>query len=961
MNNKYLSMIQGQQSGLNISDLIMQGIAKEFVNSIFDDDTAEEQAQQRIDIQVERGLETRESKNISNSNSANTRYLNAIDTYQARYKADIQNIADGILKNTIDYKDKNGNIDYTKQITDLNSKLDNYSNNFAKMFGGDKGENFGVYSYRGLDENGKEKIFQGQDMFGGQIAKDIHNQINNHIQATKIKAASKNNLSSTYQDVNNALLALPDKELDYKGLGNKGSVLDIIDRLEKSLKESTAAGIDIPSGLDRNFARIQEHRAALERAKEFDVKDEIGLQLAPNLGTLPFLLEDAEIDKLDEQGKKDYEAIKGRLMVDGKGVSIKDVADEVDKLLRNGGVAQVRQANFLMDRLLPGENLSSKTATLKKAEAELIRKQKLGVINENLNSQRTSVNANSAFIAGYLNQDAQITDEGVIFSKKERVDEAEKTRGLSIEESSNPSVVQGVNLLKNILQPLKRRTTTSTDYNVTDEEMILLNRAAPEMAKMIMFGLTDDQDINQVFLTDGKVKYGFNYQGKADGVIDINKLQGKDLEVFTRFMMEDVELAGSKGLNSTVNNKAFWSSLYFGKDNKTSSFTTDDNAALVGVEGKIFRGFNEIMSLKYGNMKGVVNLDKQLTNLTSQIEDLENDANNTNLQETKVVQQSDKDSKVSKKNETEKKEEITNPLKDPKRVVKTDAVLEEEDDLRETGVELRNIVNKYEDLRNGNPKIVTILESLDKLDDITKNSLREKGYLDEGLKEPLGHNVSLGINEIKAGFNAEMDIARKAYADAKGMGLTGWFSNVGDSADAGMRILNDLEKNGEKSKYNNAKLNTLLSRYQQVKKDTNNVLQPLVDYANQRQFMRKSNVDSLRPSLLGGSNMLGSVELMLQDDVRSGNALGEGMQYYMTGGQRLRDDKELLKDQLNALRQDPKNNVDEIKKIFTKLNQERAAKRKQFDYQASSLDKIEEDALAVLDDIMNETTLASNP
>ncbi len=206
-----------------------------------------------------------------------------------------------------------------------------------------------------------------------------------------------------------------------------------------------------------------------------------------------------------------------------------------------------------------------------------------------------------------------------------------------------------------------------------------------------------------------------------------------------------------------------------------------------------------------------------------------------------------------------------------------------------------------------------------------------------------------------------MDIARKAYADAKGMGLTGWFSNVGDSADAGMRILNDLEKNGEKSKYNNAKLNTLLSQYQQVKKDTNNVLQPLVDYTNQRQFMRKSNVDSFRPSMLGGSNMLGSAELMIKDDVRSGNALGEDMQFYMTGGQRVRDDKELLRDQLNKLRKDPKNNVDEIKEIFTKLNQERAAKRKQFDYQASSLDMIEEDALAVLDDIMNETTLATTP
>ena len=85
------------------------------------------------------------------------------------------------------------------------------------------------------------------------------------------------------------------------------------------------------------------------------------------------------------------------------------------------------------------------------------------------------------------------------------------------------------------------------------------------------------------------------------------------------------------------------------------------------------------------------------------------------------------------------------------------------------------------------------------------------------------------------------------------------------------------------------------------------------------------------------------------------------MQYYMTGGQRLRDDKKLLKEQIDVLSKDPKNNVDEIRNIFTKLNQERAAKRKQFDYQASSLDMIEEDALAVLDEIMNETTLASNP
>lgn len=961
MNNKYLSMIQGQQSGLNISDLIMQGIAKEFVNSIFDDDTAEEQAQQRIDIQVEKGLETRESKNITNSNNANARYLNAVDTYQARYKADIQNIADGILKNVVDYKDKDGNIDYTKQINDLNLKLDNYSNNFAKMFGDGKGEGFGTYTYRGLDEEGKEQIFQGQDMFGGKIAKDIHDQINNHIQATKIKAASKNNLSNTYQDVNNAILKLSDKELDYKGLGNQGSVLDIIDKMEKSLAESTVAGVDVPSGLERNFARIQEHRAALERAKEFDIKDELGLQLAPNLGTLPFLLEDAEIDKLDAQGKKDYEAIKGRLMVDGKGVSIKDVANEIDILLRNGGVAQVRQANFLMDRLLPGEDLSTKTATLKRAEAELIRKQKLGVINENLNSQFTSVNANSAFIAGYLNQEAQITDEGVIFSKKERVDEAEKTRGLSIEESSNPAVVQGVNLLKNILQPLRRRATTSIDYNVSDEEMILLNRATPEMAKMIMFGLTDDQDINQVFLTDGKVKYGFNYQGKADGVIDINKLQGKDLEVFTRFMMEDVELAGSKGLASTVNNKAFWSSLYFGKDNKTSGFTVKDNASLAGVEGKIFRGFNEIMALKYGNMKGVVNLDKQLTNLDNQIKELDNDANNTNIQENKTVQQSDKNSKVGKKDETKKEEEIKNPLKDPKRVVRTDAVLQEEDDLIETGVELRNITNKIEDLRKGNPELVNILSSLDKLEDISIKQLRENGYHDKGLKESLGHNVSLGINEIKAGFNAEMDIARQVYSDAKGMGLTGWFANIGDSADAGMKIIRDLEKNGEKSKYNNAKLNTLLSRYQQIKKDNNNLVQPLVDYVNYRGFMKNRDAESFRPTMIGGSNMLGTAQDLIAGDVRTGNALGEGMQYYMTGGQRLRDDKKLLKEQIDLLKKDPKNNVDEIRNIFTKLNQERAAKREQFDYQASSLDMIEKDALSVLDEIMNETTLATNP
>jgi len=176
-----------------------------------------------------------------------------------------------------------------------------------------------------------------------------------------------------------------------------------------------------------------------------------------------------------------------------------------------------------------------------------------------------------------------------------------------------------------------------------------------------------------------------------------------------------------------------------------------------------------------------------------------------------------------------------------------------------------------------------------------------------------------------------------------------------------MKIIRDLEKNGEKSKYNNAKLNTLLSQYQQIKKDNNNLVQPLVDYVNYRGFMKNRDAESFRPTMIGGSNMLGTAQQLIAGDVRTGNALGQGMQYYMTGGQRLRDDKKLLKEQIDLLSKDPKNNVDEIRNIFTKLNQERAAKREQFDYQASSLDMIEEDALAVLDEIMNETTLATNP
>lgn len=954
-NNKYLSMIQGQQSGLSISDLIMKGIANEFVKSIFDDDTVTDQ--QKLDIQVDNKLESRESKNISASNSANSKYVDAAQTYQIRYKADIQNIADGILKNTTDYRDKEGNIDYTKQVVDLNKQLDNYSKSFSNMFGDGKG-NFGNYAYRGLNEDGKEQVFQGQDEFSGKIAKNVYNQINNHVQAEKIKASSRNNLNATYQDVNNALQKLPDAELDYKGLGNKGSVLNIIDKMEKSLAESQSANIGIPSGLENNFKKIQEQRAALERASKFDVKDEIGLQLNPKLGTLPFLLEDAEVEKLEGQEKKDYEALKGRLMVDGKGIAIKDVANEVDKLIRNGGVAQVRQANFLMDRLLPGADLSNKTLILKRQEQDAIRKQKIGVINENRNSQVVSMKSNAAFIAGYLNQDAQITDEGVIFSSKERVGDAEKTRGLAIEESANPAVVQGVNNLKHLLQPLNKRSTTSIDYNTTDEEMIMLNKAAPEMAKMIMFGLTDDQDINNTFLTDGKVKYGFNYQGDKKGVIDINNLQGDEIEAFTRFMMEDVELAGQRGLSSTTNNKAFWNSLYLGKGNETSGFKEKDNPSLTGVEAKIFRGFNEMMSLKYGNVKGMKNYNSQLSNIENQIKEVENDTNNSNVEEDKVVQQGDKGSKDGKKNEEEKK---VNPFEDKNRTVQSPALLEERGDLSETGVELKNIIGKYEDLRSGNPQIVTILESLDNLEDISKNSLREKGYHDKGLKKALGSDVSLGINEIKSGFNAEMDIARKVYENAKGMGLTGWFSNVGDSADAGMRILNDLEKNGDKSKYNNAKLNTLLGRYLQVKKDTNDVLKPLVEYTNQRQFMKKGTSDDFRPTMMGGSNMLGTSQLMLKGDLGRGEGLGEDMQYFMTGSQRLQDDRAVLRNQLNKLRKDPKNNVDEIRDTFVKLNQERKAKRKQFDYQASELDMIEEDALAVLDGIMNETILANNP
>ncbi len=954
-NNKYLSMIQGQQSGLSISDLIMKGVANEFVKSLFDDDTVTDQ--QKLDISIEKNLESREAKNISASNSANTNYINAAETYQLRYKSDMQNIADGILKNTTDYRDKDGNIDYTKQIVDLNKQLDNYSNNFLKMFGDDKG-NFGNYNYRGLSEDGKEELFQGQDEFSGGIAKGIYNQINNHAKAEKIKASSRNNLNNTYQDVNNALQKLPDAELDYKGLGNKGSVLDIIDKMEKSLAESQSANIAIPSGLESNFKKIQEQRAALERASKFDVKDTIGLQLNPKLGTLPFLLEDAEVENLKGQEKKDYEALKGRLMVDGKGIAIKDVANEVDKLIRNGGVAQVRQANFLMDRLLPGADLSNKTLILKRQEQDAIKKQKLGIINENRNSQVVSQKSNSAFIAGFLNEEAQITDEGIIFSSKQRVSDAQKTRGLAIEESSNPAVVQGVNNLKHLLQPLNKRSTTSIDFNATDEEMIMLNKAAPEMAKMIMFGLTDDQDINNTFLTDGKVKYGFNYQGEAKGVIDINNLQGDDIEGFTRFMMEDVELAGQRGLSNTSNNKAFWNSLYLGKGNETSGFKMEDNPSLSGVEGKIFRGFNEMMSLKYGNVKGMKNYNSQLSHVQKQIEEVENDTNNSNVGKNKVVQQSDKSSKDGKKT---KKEEKVNPFEDKTRIIQSPALLEEKGDLSETGLELKNIIGKYEDLRSGNPQIVTILESLDKIEDISKNSLREKGYHDKGLKEALGSDVSLGITEIKSGFNAEMDIARKVYENAKGMGLTGWYSNIGDSADAGMRILNDLEKNGEKSKYNNSKLNTLLGQYLQTKKDTNDVLKPLVEYTNKRQFMRKSNPDSFRPTMMGGSNMLGTSQLMMKGDVQRNEALGEDMQYFMTGGQRLQDDKTILTDQLMKLRKDPKNNVDEIRDTFVKLNQERTAKRKQFDYQASELDMIEEDALAVLDEIMNETTLATNP
>ena len=958
MSQKYGNMIRQQQSGLNLTDLIMKTVVTSFVKDLFDtsSDTKDPDtgltAAQQISV---------DKHNMNQDLAGVNRYVHDLQSYERNYKDDIAALKNTITYDIDNYTDKDGRVDYNQMNIDLKKKTDAYQNELISSFANEDGK-FGWYTYRDL--NGTHtKYDKRADNMANSVVKNVGNMINQMV----IAEESKNNLSSSYQDLTFALEKVSNEGLDYQSqkTGNKGSVLDLFDKVKNSLNQTQAAGIATPPALTRNLKEIEAYRDALYQASQYDVSDDIGLQLEDKLGNMPYLFDDSEVANMTDQQKKDYADIKGRLQIGNKAVPINEVANEVDRLLRNGGASQVRQAEFLMNKLLPGETIKTNTTKLKNTELEQLQKEVIGKINVNRNSQLSSYDAFVSDFSAISDESAQYTDSGLIFTKKVRVSDEQRKKGkVDIEDSGNLQIRGLAKDLLMTLKPLNKRAQSDLDFSTYDEEMPKLDDASLQMAKAMLIGKSTDGRADKMFLTDadGKVKYGFNYSGEQKGVIDIASLDAQGKRDFTKFMMEEVKTTGGIGLNQLVDNDRFWKSQAFGNQGKKTAW--EEDVALQGREADVFGHATRMMALKYGNANRLKDGYQKSEDIKQQIRDLNNVDDNA---KDKSVSQSNKN---AKKVEEEKKKVSKNPIDPKKKILDKDFDLdlslesEAEQNLLTTGRELDALLVAIDDLKDDNPRLTSVLESIDRLDSLDKDVLESKGYHDDGLTEALGMNASIGIDRLKKGYQKEEQYAHEIYDAAKEMGMkTPW--NIGNRADGGIDIYNDLIKKGEDSKYYNSRLMTMAQHMKTLKAENDEYAMPIREYMKRRDTVNPSLTPGnyFRPKILGGNFSGDSGFDMMRVRMREDRGVGnprQNLQEFMTGRDRLKSDKLALQNSLNALLVDPKNNAKQIKQTFAKLNQEAEAKQRQFDWQVSDLKLTEQVALDILKQISQEGALASN-
>ena len=931
--NRYLSMIQGQQSGVNLSDMIIKTVASEFVKSMFD-------------TSDETGMTNEETENYNISKAELSRNIEGLTKVKDSLKAtrnsfviDVDNIKNGITKDIAKYTDENNNIDYEQMSLDVNKGLDNYYKNYNDTWSSkdDKGNQvWGTYNYDSVDRDGQIINLTGSNKLLGQFSEDSGKTLKNMIDAVKVGTSSKNTILSSQQELGNALDKLSDIDANlYQGTDTP--IIDKMGKFAKSLSLGQGAGLQGLNHLKTDLESQKLLEASIQRATGFDTKDEIGIQLQPQLANLPYVFDDEEVKGFTPQQKEDYENTKGRLEIDGKSVLLKDVANEIDSLIRTNNPANLRQANFLMNRLLPG-GMGAKTrdALQKQQEKDILAKQRL-YYDENRGMQVDNYSV--------LQQDVRqmtgysVSEEGNIISTK--VIQGGDEFLLAFSDDVRKDVISGLQMLK----PDKRKAQNDKSMNYMDTEFRKVSESAKLIGKMILKGRSKEQnggfDKFTLQNADNTIRYGFD---NKNGTIDIDTLQDKDKEAFIDFMMNDVVMPNSKiGLNSVEDDS--YNNLYFDKKNERNSHYEygGDNDALVGIESRALVGLTRALKLKNELMNQGYKTSERLDNVRQTRKDAD-----------EIIPDDKENGKEDGKlNETEK---VLEGLK-----LNSQMISDNTEDYNTRARELAGIQNSIAQLEGDEPNITNLINQLT---DLQKVNVSKDGYLDDGLKKALGSNVSLGINKIKNGFIEEAEMAREFYETAEASGLTNFFSNFGDSADTGYAMMKDLERKGEKSKFNEAIFTKMLSRFQSLRRENDVMVEPLKKYLYNRDTGERTvnrTSDDFRQGALGGKNMLASVQRAFEADAGQ-TAIGQDMQFYLTGKQRLDDDKRLLLDSLNRLdtyRQDAPNNKRTIREEFANLNKLQELKSERFKVSGSKLGKTSDDMIAVLETIRNETNLAN--
>jgi len=277
------------------------------------------------------------------------------------------------------------------------------------------------------------------------------------------------------------------------------------------------------------------------------------------------------------------------------------------------------------------------------------------------------------------------------------------------------------------------------------------------------------------------------------------------------------------------------------------------------------------------------------------------------------------------------------------------------------GQEVQGFRDELDNLRSENPSVYALLENLDQLENNYK-SIVSKGYQDTGLGKALGHNEDVGFEQIKTSINKEVEAARHIYDLAKEYGMTEWYSNVGDQADAGYSIINSINNKGGESRFDNHKLNALVAEFNVLQENTDQLTSPLVKMANEdhKEWTGGSNmgthIDAFRPASLGGQGF-NSSKVAMREQLnmgvdRDGGVASEEKQLYLTGKERLESDMAELNQIINS--QDPKLNSTSIRTKFANLTSRYNKENAELVGMAGT----EDAALAVLKALSGGTVLA---